>query len=185
MVLQEKDIDREAHTASIYKTIGFDGQDPVVKSTTKTEAGTRTVLLFDNVLEILPHYDDPETYIFFPDGLPRKSPYETALKQYRRATGVKATAHQMRHTFAGIMHSAEIDAKDTQTVMGHSSILVTQDIYTELEKQHTTKVLSKANKYVMEQRLGEKRRCSRCGSTYLSAEDGHAFKFCPDCGKEL
>ena len=143
------------------------------------------MLLFDNVLEILPHYDDPETYIFFPDGLPRKSPYETALKQYRRATGVKATAHQMRHTFAGIMHSAEIDAKDTQTVMGHSSILVTQDIYTELEKQHTTKVLSKANKYVMEQRLGEKRRCSRCGSTYLSAEDGHAFKFCPDCGKEL
>lgn len=185
VVLQEKDIDRKAHTASVYKTLAFDGQDPVVKSTTKTEAGTRTVLLFDNVLEILPHYDDPETYIFFPDGLPRKSPYETALKQYRRATGVKATAHQMRHTFAGIMHSAEIDAKDTQTMMGHSSILVTQDIYTELEKQHTTKVLSKANKYVMEQRLGEKRRCPHCGSTYLSAEDGHAFKFCPDCGKEL
>ena len=185
VVLQEKDIDRNAHTASIYKDLAFDGQDPVVKSTTKTEAGTRTVLLFDNVLEILPQYDDGETYIFFPDGLPRKSPYETALKRYRKDTGVSATAHQMRHTFAGIMHSAEIDAKDTQTVMGHSSILVTQDIYTELEKQHTTKVLSKANRYVMEQRLGEKKKCSHCGSTYLSAEDGHAFAFCPDCGTKL
>ena len=185
VVLQEKDIDRNAHTASIYKDLAFDGQDPVVKSTTKTEAGTRTVLLFDNVLEILPQYDDGETYIFFPDGLPRKSPYETALKRYRKDTGVSATAHQMRHTFAGIMHSAEIDAKDTQTVMGHSSILVTQDIYTELEKQHTTKVLSKANRYVMEQRLGEKKKCSNCGSTYLSAEDGHAFAFCPDCGTKL
>lgn len=185
VVLQEKDIDREAHTASIYKDLAFDGQDPVVKQSAKTEAGERTVLLFDNVLEILPQYDDPETFIFFPDGLPRKSPYETALKRYRRDTGVTATAHQMRHTFAGIMHSAEIDAKDTQTVMGHSSILVTQDIYTELEKQHTTKILNKANKYVMEQRLGAKKKCSRCGSTYLSAEDGHVFKFCPDCGNEL
>lgn len=185
VVLQEKDIDRAAHTASIYKDLAFDGQDPVVKSTTKTEAGTRTVFLFDNVLEILPQYDDTETYIFFPDGLPRKSPYETALRRYRKDTGVSATAHQMRHTFAGIMHSAEIDAKDTQTVMGHSSILVTQDIYTELEKQHATKVLSKANKYVMEQRLGEKKKCSQCGSTYLSSEDGHQFTFCPDCGAKL
>ncbi len=185
VVLQEKDIDREAHTASIYKDLAFDGQDPVVKDSAKTESGTRTILLFDNVLEILPKYEDPETFIFFPDGLPRKSPYETALKRYRKETGVTATAHQMRHTFAGIMHSAEIDAKDTQTVMGHSSIIVTQDIYTEIEKQHTAKILTKANKYVMEQRLGEKKRCPQCGSIYLSAEDGHVFKFCPDCGKAL
>lgn len=184
-VLQEKDIDRESRTASIYKDLAFDGQDPVVKDSAKTESGTRTVLLFDNVLEILPQYEDPETFIFFPDGLPRKSPYETALKRYRKETGVTATAHQMRHTFAGIMHSAEIDAKDTQTVMGHSSIIVTQDIYTEIEKQHTAKILTKANKYVMEQRLGEKKRCPQCGSIYLSAEDGHVFKFCPDCGKAL
>lgn len=185
VVLQEKDIDREAHTASIYKDLAFDGQEPVVKDSAKTESGTRTILLFDNVLEILPKYEDPETFIFFPDGLPRKSPYETALKRYRKETGVTATAHQMRHTFAGIMHSAEIDAKDTQTVMGHSSIIVTQDIYTEIEKQHTAKILTKANKYVMEQRLGEKKRCPQCGSIYLSAEDGHVFKFCPDCGKAL
>ena len=185
VVLQEKDIDREAHTASIYKDLAFDGQDPVVKTSAKTEAGTRTVLLFDNVIEILPKYDDPETFIFFPDGLPRKSPYETALKKYRRETGVTATAHQMRHTFAGIMHSAEIDAKDTQHVMGHSSILVTQDIYTEIEKQHTAKILTKANRYVMEQRLGEKQKCPHCGSAYVKADDGHVFKFCPDCGKEI
>lgn len=185
VVLQEKDIDRESHTAYIYKDLAFDGQDPVVKDSAKTESGTRTVLLFDNVLEILPKYEDPETFIFFPEGLPRKSPYETALKRYRKETGVTATAHQMRHTFAGIMHSAEIDAKDTQTVMGHSSIIVTQDIYTEIEKQHTAKILTKANKYVMEQRLGEKKKCPHCGSIYMSAEDGHVFRFCPDCGNEI
>ena len=186
VVLQEKDIDREAHTATISKDLAFDGQKPVVKQSAKTEAGDRKVILFDNVLEILPQYKDKETYIFFPDGLPNKSPYETALRQYRRATGVSATAHQLRHTYAGIMHSAEIDAKDTQTLMGHSSILVTQDIYTEIEKQHTSKVRDKANRYVMEERLGKnKKKCPHCGSTYVSAEDGHAFKYCPDCGKTL
>ncbi|MBR3353863.1 MAG: site-specific integrase [Oscillospiraceae bacterium] len=186
VVLQEKDIDREAHTATISKDLAFDGQKPVVKQSAKTEAGDRKVILFDNVLEILPQYKDKDTYIFFPDGLPNKSPYETALRQYRRATGVSATAHQLRHTYAGIMHSAEIDAKDTQTLMGHSSILVTQDIYTEIEKQHTSKVRDKANRYVMEERLGKnKKKCSHCGSTYVSAEDGHAFKYCPDCGKNL
>lgn len=185
VVLQEKDIDRNAHTALIYKDLAFDGQDPVVKDSAKTESGTRTILLFDNVLEILPKYEDPETFIFFPDGLPRKSPYETALRRYRKETGVKATAHQMRHTFAGIMHSAEIDAKDTQHVMGHSSILVTQDIYTEIEKQHTEKILTKANRYVMEERLGEKKKCPKCGSHYVKADDGHEFRFCPDCGIEF
>lgn len=186
VVLQEKDIDRESHTASIYKDLAFDGQKPVVKNSAKTEAGERKVVLFDNVMEILPQYDDQETYVFFPDGLPNKSPYETALKHYRRDTGVTATAHQMRHTYAGIMHSAEIDAKDTQTLMGHSSILVTQDIYTEIEKQHASKVLAKANKYVMEERLGNnKKRCPACQSTYIAAEDGHLFAYCPDCGKPL
>ena len=186
VVLQEKDIDREHHKATIYKDLAFDGQAPLVKNSAKTEAGTREIDLYDNVLEILPHYDDPETFIFFPDGLPRKSPYETALKHYRKETGVTATAHQMRHTYAGIMHSAEIDVKDTQARMGHSSIIMTQDIYTEIERKHSEKVRNKANRYIMEERLGGKKKsCPNCGSNYMKAEDGHAFSFCPDCGQAL
>ena len=185
-VLQQKDIDREHHRALIYKDLAFDGQKPMVKDSAKTEAGTREIDLYDNVLEILPEYADPETFIFFPDGLPRKSPYETALKHYRRDTGVKATAHQMRHTYAGIMHSAEIDVKDTQARMGHSSIIMTQDIYTEIERRHSEKVRNKANRYIMEERLGgNKKSCPHCGSSYIKADDGHAFSFCPDCGKPL
>lgn len=185
-VLQQKDIDREHHKAAVNKDIVFNGQAPIVKQRTKTEAGMREIDLYDNVLEILPEYADPETYIFFPDGLPTKYQFEKALRTYQKETGVKATAHQLRHTYAGIMHSAEIDVKDTQARLGHANIAMTQDVYIEIERKHNAKVREKANAYIMGQRLNRQAAaCPNCGGQYLQAEDGHKFKFCPDCGGML
>ena len=185
-VLQQKDIDREHHKATVSKDIVFNGQAPIVKQHTKTEAGMREIDLYDNVLEVLPVYQDPETYIFFPDGLPTKYQFEKALRTFQKETGVKATAHQLRHTYAGIMHSAEIDVKDTQARLGHANIAMTQDVYTEIERKHNDKVRDKANAYIMGQRLNRKAAaCPNCGGKYLQAEDGHRFKFCPDCGGML
>ncbi len=186
VVLQEKDIDRENHKARITKDIAYDGNVPVVKDRPKTAAGNREVDLYDNVLEILPKYKDPETYVFFPDGLPHKSFLQRQQKKFRESIGITSTAHQLRHTYAGIMHSAEIAPKDTQARMGHANISVTQDIYTEIEKGHNEKARNKANDYILTQRLGRgKKKCPRCGSVYLKSEDGHGFRFCPDCGMEL
>lgn len=186
IVLQQKDIDRANHKAYICKDIAFDGNVPQVKDRPKTAAGNREVDLYDNVLEILPVYKDPETYIFFPDGLPHKSFLQRQQKKFRESIGISSTAHQLRHTYAGIMHSAEIDVKDTQARMGHANISVTQDIYTEIERSHNEKARNKANDYILSQRLGRgKKTCPRCGSMYLIAEDGHVFTFCPDCGLAL
>lgn len=186
VVLQQKDIDTQRHTARIYKDLAFDGQKPVVKLSAKTEAGNREVDLYDNVIEILPQYENPETFLFFPEGLPRKSPYETALRKYRKKFGISATCHQMRHTYAGIMHSAEIAPKDTQARMGHSSVKITEDIYTTIEKQHNEKVRNKANQYVMEERLKRTlRKCPSCGSRRTHDSDGFNFIFCPECGMML
>lgn len=185
-VLQQKDIDREHHKATVNKDIVFNGQQPIVKNRTKTEAGMREIDLYDNVLEILPEYKDPETYIFFPDGLPTKYQLEKALRIFQKENGIKATAHQLRHTYAGIMHSAEIDVKDTQARLGHANIAMTQDVYTEIERKHNAKVRDKANAYIMQQRLNRgAAACPFCGGKYLQAEDGHKFKFCPDCGGML
>ena len=186
IVLQQKDIDRANHKAYIYKDVAFDGNVPLVKDRPKTAAGSREVDLYDNVLEILPTYLDPETYIFFPNGLPHKSALQKQQKKFRDSIGISSTAHQLRHSYTGIMHSAEIDVKDTQARMGHASISVTQDIYTEIERAHNEKTRNKANDYIMSQRLGRgKQKCPRCGSTYTKAEDGHEFSFCPDCGAQL
>ena len=186
IVLQQKDIDREHHKAYINKDIAFDGNVPLVKDRPKTAAGAREVDLYDNVLEILPEYKDPNTFVFFPDGLPHRSALQRKQKKFRESIGISSTAHQLRHTYAGIMHSAEIDVKDTQARMGHANVSVTQDIYTEIEKAHNEKARNKANDYILNQRLGRgRKKCSRCGSTYTKAEDGHEFQFCPDCGERL
>ena len=185
IVLQERDIDRENHKASITKDIAFFGNVPTIKEKPKTDAGIREIDLYDNVLEILPRYDAQDTFVFFPDGLPHKSNLQRKQTRFRASIGISSTAHQLRHSYAGIMHSAELEAKDTQARMGHASIAITQDIYTEIEKQHNETVRNKANDYILHERLGrDKKRCPHCGSIYLSA-NGHPFKFCPDCGKEL
>lgn len=186
VVLQQKDIDREHHKAVITKDIAFEGNIPVVKEAPKTDAGIREVDLYDNVLEILPEYSDPDTYIFFPDGLPHRSRLQRIQDKFRKDLSITSTAHQFRHTYAGIMHSAQIDVKDTQARMGHANVAVTQDIYTEIERQHNEKTRNKANDYIMNERLGRnKKSCQACGSVYIRAEDGHVFSFCPDCGEKL
>jgi integrase len=186
VVLQQKHIDIEHHKAAIVQDLAYLGQKPEVKPRPKTDAGDREIDLYDNVIEILPHYDDPETFVFFPDGLPTRSGLATAQKHYKKENGISATAHQLRHTYAGIMHSAEIDVKDTQARLGHANIAITQDIYTEIEKKHNEKVRAKANNYIMAERLKQTvKTCPACGSVYTKASDGHIFSFCPDCGKHL
>ena len=96
----------------------------------------------DNVIEILPHYDDPETFIFFPDGLPTKTELESGLKKYQQSHGIQSTAHQL----------------------GHSTVAMTQDIYTDLEDKRKQQVHNKVNRYV---------KRSRKLSKVLSESDKH------------
>lgn len=184
-VLQEKDIDRKSHKAVINKDIAFVGSEPMIKPFPKSEAGEREIDLYDNVLEILPEYKDPETFIFFPDGLPRRKAWATAASGFLKDHGMSSTAHQYRHTYAGILHSAEIDVKDAQARLGHANIAVTQDIYTEIERKHNEKQRNKMNQYVMQERLGKKAlKCLKCGNTDLFSKDGKPYPFCPQCGEK-
>lgn len=43
------------------------------------------------------------------------------------------TPHVLRHTFCSNMAAAGIDAKSLQTIMGHSNISVTYDVYTHVD----------------------------------------------------
>ena len=182
--LQQKHIDRVQGKATICQSVAYDEQDPVLKLP-KTKAGIREVDLYDNVLEILPEYDDPETFVFFPEGLPRKGRLERGLKLFQKTHRINATAHQLRHSYASMLHSAHVDAKDAQHLLGHSSIIVTEDIYTSLESEHKAEIREHMNQYVMN-RIGEKTKCCpHCGSTYLKSSDGHIFKYCPDCGQKI
>ena len=147
VALQEKHVDRVHKKATICQTVAYADQRPQIKPP-KTESGFRDVDLYDNVLEVLPEYGDPETFIFFPDGLPTKAQLEYGLKKYQTSHGITATAHQLRHSYASMLHSAGVDVKDAQHLLGHSTIAMTQDVYTELENIHKEELRNSLNEYV-------------------------------------
>ena len=147
VALQFKHIDRKRKTARICQSCAWDGPNPIIKEP-KTEAGIRTVLLPDKLLKVLPKTGKPNAYVFFPDGPPNRVPLEKALKAYQTANGIEATAHQLRHSYASILHSAHVDVKDAQALLGHSTIAMTQDIYTHLEADHLDSVRKQINTYL-------------------------------------
>lgn len=147
--LQQKHIDRKRKVAHIVQAVAYaETRRPELKAP-KSASGIRTVELLDNVLEILPKSRDPEAFVFFPKGLPTKTELEAGLKEYQTSHGISATAHQLRHSYASMLHSAGIDVKDAQHLLGHSTVAMTQDIYTHLEEDHKKTVRKKLNDYVV------------------------------------
>ncbi len=46
------------------------------------------------------------------------------------------------------MHDAGLDAKDAQYILGHSSITVTEDIYTHISRDRQVETLFRINSYL-------------------------------------
>lgn len=160
--LQQKHIDREADTITVEQSCAWDNSSRPVLKTPKTAAGKRTVHVPHFVLDAIPE-GDPEAYIFF-DHLPLRKTMETAINQYREKTGVTCTPHQLRHRYASMLHSAGINVKDAQYLLGHSDITMTQNIYTHLEEKHKETVGNQIDEYLLSNPLSETERTSNTNS---------------------
>lgn len=144
MALLDTDIDREARTVSISKSIYFDGNKPKVKPP-KSDAGNRITPIPDFLLDLLPKTKKgvplfPGHYTYMDSGQ-----YERMWKRWQKATGLTLTAHQIRHGYATILWEAGIPAKDAQTYLGHAQLSTTMDIYTHIRDGHKTEIDSRIN----------------------------------------
>lgn len=137
LALQWKDIDFDKNYIYVTKSIAHEGDRPVVKKP-KTEAGNRIVPLLAPLREELLKYKrTANNYIISDDG---KSPltnrrYITLYDHYRKETGITATAHQLRHSFATIAFEADLDPKSVQGILGHKQLSTTMDIYTQFREK--------------------------------------------------
>ncbi len=58
-----------------------------------------------------------------------------------KSLGIKGVSlHSTRHTFATICHSLGLNDKILQTILGHSTMAMTQDVYTHLLKKGSSKI---------------------------------------------
>lgn len=149
--LQYKNLDRVNGTARIVQSVAFGPSGKPELKSPKSASGKRDLIVPKRVLEVIPECDDGERFVFFPDGLPGQHDLERGLKRFQDSHGISATAHQLRHSYASMLHSAGIDAKDAQHLLGHSRIELTQDIYTSIEKKHSDEL-----KEIVNQKLSER-----------------------------
>lgn len=146
LALQYKDIDREQNVIHIYKSLSSYGNTPEIK-VTKTAAGRREIALLDNVAALIPK-GDPDDYVFTWNGeIITDAKFDWIWKQYRRQTGLKVSAHQLRHGFATLLHDAEIDVLDAARMMGHTTKEMTE-LYTHISESRLKKTRGKLNDFV-------------------------------------
>ena len=136
LALQWKDIDFNLNRISVTKSVGHQADRPFIKEP-KTEAGCRVVPLLPALRdELLKRKGKPDEYIISDDGVSPLTDrrFITLSTRYRRETGVSATAHQLRHSFATIAFEHNVPAKTVQYTLGHRQLSTTMDIYTDVRE---------------------------------------------------
>lgn len=128
----------------VNKAVAFESNRPVLKET-KTAAGNRVVVLPDVLKERL---GSGSGYIFNTDGeLITKSAFRKRWDKYVNLAGISCTAHQLRHAYATFLYDAGIDEKSAQELLGHSSIVVTRNIYTHIRQSRRAETADALNSF--------------------------------------
>lgn len=146
LALTYGDIDFKNNIISVTKSIEHHNNTPHLKLP-KTEAGIRNVPLLNNVKAILPKKYKNNDIVFSQNGNYMTSSYfNKNWQKYKKDSGIDVTPHQLRHTFATLLYEWNIDVKDSQTLLGHSDIATTRNIYTHVRKsrlEYTADIINK------------------------------------------
>lgn len=135
--LKWSDFDEEAGTLNVCRTIHARKGGGVEEGTTKTYAGTRTILLPSSTAQLLREQKKSAmTEWIFPNPLCPEQPVSPG-SAYRRLKGFLKEAglpdlrfHDLRHTFATHALASGVDAKTLSGILGHTKASFTLDTYT-------------------------------------------------------
>lgn len=137
-----EDVDMEARTITVSKSLYRSETGKMMLKSTKTEAGIRTVPILDKLYEKL----TPGTGPVFPredGGYLTDRQLMRRWEKYQKLTGVTCTPHQLRHAYATMLFEAGIDAKDAQYLLGHAQLSTTMDIYTDIREERRKSIQQK------------------------------------------
>lgn len=129
LALTYADIDFEAKTVSVNKNVVFISGKRIDQDTPKSAAGIRVVPVPDEAIQLIPRVTDDAALVF---------PYtysgaRSALRRVSVSLGFEVTAHLLRHTYATRLEEAGISPKLKQYLLGHSSLEMTQNVYTDIQ----------------------------------------------------
>ena len=136
LALHKSDVDFDACTITINKNAVFIGGKRIEQNSPKTDAGNRTIpvkkelcSLFDTTADLL----FPFTY----------NAVRLATARISHKINAHVTLHMLRHTYATRLEEAGIPPKIKQYLMGHASLDMTENIYTDAQKNYIDSVSDK------------------------------------------
>ena len=147
LALQWKDIDFEQNKISVTKSVEYVGDRPHIKAP-KTAAGVRDVPLLTALRErILPRKSKPSDYIISDTGATplTNRRFITLYTRYKKDVGISCTSHQLRHSYATVAVEQEVQPRDLQGVLGHSSATITLEKYAHYREKSIANVAQKLN----------------------------------------
>ena len=146
-----EDIDYDKKTLRINKAVHFEKNQPILKKTKNTEI--RFVPIVDELFSLLDH----NTGLLFPNQKGKMMSDTTTKRKIsyinnfikekieeenskrkddeEKEIFIPFTAHQLRHTYACILHKAGIPLKEAQYFMGHKDVKMLLNIYTHLDEK--------------------------------------------------
>lgn len=125
------DVDLDAMVIHVNKSLDLTVTPPRVKST-KTAAGRRDVPILSQLLPYVSNKGSDSSPVFANEdgGYCHQWWVTDEWTRYQRALGITATPHQLRHSYATMLHDMGVDLKTAQYWLGHSTAAMTQDVYT-------------------------------------------------------
>ena len=144
LALDWTDVDVKNRRITVSKSVYHENNVPRIKKP-KTDAGIRTVPILDALLP----YMTGSSGLVFPNEygtLMTETQYQRQWELYVKATGIRCTAHQLRHLYATILYENNISPRDAMQLLGHKNIQTTMDTYTDIRKQRITKIEQKMYK---------------------------------------
>lgn len=171
LALQWSDIDLEARTISVTKSVVMNNGRPEVKQGGKTDSAERTVYIPQRLADYLRAQPRTSFYVVtdtkgrpmtdsawrrlwdsYIKDLNCKYGYSKPMNK-NRPGGIPIviphfTAHWLRHTFITLMYLSGVDVLTAAQQAGHSDIKVTMEIYTHLSAEYKQKNIDKLDAFL-------------------------------------
>ena len=133
LALCVEDFDTKNDTVSVTKDVIFDHGKRIVQEIPKTYAGIRIVPISD---ELCAAVLDGKDGLVFPTTY---NAAKCAIDRISRETGIKVTAHILRHTYATRLEQAKLPPKVRQYLLGHEDGRMTENVYTDVQEEDIKK----------------------------------------------
>ena len=135
--MTKADIDFENCKLTINKNVAFINGKRIVQDTPNSEAGNRIIPI---PVDICRELKEIQTENLFPCTY---NAAKKALEKIAKGLDIKMTLHTLRHTYATRLKEAGIPAKVKQYLLGHGSLEMTQNTYTDTQTAYIDSVSDK------------------------------------------